>query len=181
MIALLLSFALAQPAPPGGFQHVPPPDRADQLQEVLAHRDELMQLLAEHDPDKHRRMERLERTDPTAFALGLVRLARQVERLRNDPDALQRFQELQAEERRVRALADGYHELSGADQKRRRAELEAAAERIMVLKQAERRAAVEELRAKIEELEADIDAREKSKGQLVDAFVDQLLMERVDL
>jgi len=176
MIALLLAFALAQP--PGAPGHG---GAGAHLEEVLSHRDELMQLLAEHDPHKHTRMERLERSDPQAFALALVRVARQVDRLRDDPEALKRFQELRAEEKRVRALAEGFHDLSGADQKRRRAELEAAAERIMALKQAERRSAVDELRAKIAEIEADIEQREKSKSQLVDAFVDQLLTQPVDL
>jgi len=179
MITLLLGLALAQPAPPPGGP--PPPARADRLEEVLAHRDELMELLADHDPDKHTRMLRLERADPQAFALALVRVARHVERLRSDPAALERFQKLRQEEERVRMLAQGFHELSGADKKRRRQELEAAAARILELKQAERRAAVEELRSKIAELEADIERREKEADELVDAFVDQVLMERVDL
>jgi Tfp pilus assembly protein FimV len=149
--------------------------------EVLDHRDELMELLEEHDPQQHQRMVRLEQLDPQAFALALVRVGKQVERLKADPAAQDRFRQLKEEEARVRALASGYAELSGADQKRRRAELEAAAERIMELKQAERRARVEELRRHIAEIEADIEARDADKKRLVDAFVDQLLTERVDL
>jgi len=185
MISLLLSLALAQPSPPtppGGWNGPQPPrPPMESLMQVLEHRDELMQLVAEHDPQQHQRLVRLEQHDPQAFALALVRVAKQVERMRADPEALERFHALQEETARVKLLASGYAELSGAEQKRRRAEIEASATRIMEIKQAERRAHVDELRAKIEEIEADIEEREAHAKRLVDAFVDQLLTERVDL
>lgn len=185
MFVFLMGLALAQPsppAPPGGWRGAEPPSPpAESIMEVLEHRDELMLLLEKHDPQQHARMARLEQRDPQAFALGLLRVAKQVERMRSDPAAAERFLQLQAESQRVKALVQGYHDLSGADQKRRRAEIEAAAARIMDLKQAERRARVEELRAKIVELEGDIDEREKQADKLVETFVDQLLTEKVDL
>jgi Tfp pilus assembly protein FimV len=140
-----------------------------------------MAMLERHDPRKHARMERLETTDPQAFALGLLRVAKTFQRLQADPEAASRFQAMHEETERLEVLAAGFADLSGADQKRRRAELEASARRLMELKQAERRARVEELRSKIAELEADIEAREKEADQLVDAFVEQLLQSPVDL
>lgn len=173
---LWLGLALAQPASP-----IPPDAAGPGLVEVLEHRDELMEVLAKHDPRRHAHMERLEHTDPQAFALGLLRLAKTVQRLQADPEAAERWKAMQQETQTLETLARGYDELSNADQKRRRGEMEAAARRLMELKQAERRARVEEMRAKIQELEADIEKREKDADKVVDRFVDQLLEAPVDL
>jgi cysteinyl-tRNA synthetase len=185
MVLLLLGLALAQPAPPrppGGWRgHEPPATPMESFEAVLSHRDELMALLAENDPQQHERMLRLEERDPQAFAFGLMRVAKSAERMRNDPAAAERYRAMQDETTRLKALASDYQELSGADQKRRREELEGIAAKIMALKQAERRARVDELREKIAELEADINDREKQADQLVEQFVDQLLTERVGL
>jgi signal transduction histidine kinase len=175
---LWLGLVLAQPAPPP----IPgPPPPAHELADVLDHRDELMTLLERHDPRQHARMVRLEHTDPQAFALGLLRVAKMLERLRDDPEAAERFRQIREETERLETLARDFGQLSAADQKRRRAEMEAGARRLMELKQAERRARVEELRARIAELEADIEAREKDADKLVDTYVDQLLQAPVDL
>lgn len=187
MLAMLLTFALAQPAPPapprppGPPAVAPAPPAPVDLMAVLEHRDELMALVAREDPDQAARLSRLEQHDPQAFALALVRIAHKVERLRDDPEALERHRALRAEEQRVQSLVAGFHDLSGADQKRRRAEIEAGVERIMALKQAERRARVDELRAKIEELEADIEGRDRDAKRIVSSYVEQLLTEPVDL
>ncbi len=140
-----------------------------------------MAVLERHDPRKHAHMARLEVRDPQAFALGLLRVAKTVQRLQADPEAAERCQAMGEETKRLEALAAGFGELSGADQKRRRAEMEASARRLMDLKQAERRSRVDELRAKIAELEGEIGAREKEADKLVDAFVEQLLTSPVDL
>jgi len=149
--------------------------------EVLDHRDELMAHLERFDPRQYARMERLEQADPQAFALGLLRIAKMVERLEGDPEAAERFRRIREASQQLESLARGFHDLSKAEQKRRRGEMEATARRLMELKQAERRARVEELRARITELEADIDARERDADKLVEAYVDQLLDAPVDL
>lgn len=175
MIPLLAALAFAQPAPP------PPPPAAAAFLDVLERRDELMALLRQHDPQQHDRMTRLEQRDPQAFALALLKVERTVDRLQDDPEAAERFRAIHEETERIKALAKGYPALTGADQRRRREELEASAKRILALKQQERRARVEELRAKIAEIEADIEARDRDADRLVDAYVEQLLAERVDL
>ena len=134
-----------------------------------------------HDPAMFRRLQQLKEIDQQAYVVTLVRVARRAERLRQDPDARARFELIRELEGAIRAMAEGYRDLSSADQAQRRADMEAAALRLFDAKQAERRAQLAELERKIEELREEIGERDADRDDRIDDYVDQLLKLKVDL
>ncbi|MEZ4238383.1 MAG: hypothetical protein R3F59_19975 [Myxococcota bacterium] len=174
MLTLLLTLLAARAEPPA-----PPDDPV--AAELLAREPALLQAVRDYDPAEYARILRLKEIDRAAYVAALFRVARAVDRARNDPDAAARRLAMRDKEQAIRQLARGWAALPPAEQATRRAALEAQTRELLAMKQAERRARLDELRARLEALEADIQQRDARADALVQEYVDQLLAEKVDL
>ncbi len=158
-----------------------PPHEARMVEEVLAREDEILAAVAEHDPAMHARLVELKKLDHRAYVVTLVRVARRAERLRGDPRARERFEEIRTLEGEIRELARDFRQLPEEQQAARRAQMEALAPELFELKQAERRASLSELQRRIEGLSEEIEQREAQRETLIEDYLDQLTKERVGL
>lgn len=169
----------AAPAP-GPFVGPPAPAGLDSevVAAILAREDELLDVVEQSDPIQFARLNRLRELDRAAYVAALFRVARTVERAKDDPASVDRWRTIHEREEQVRALAVGFAALSPADQVARRAQMTGLASELLALKQVERQVRLEELRARLEQLEQEIAAREAAKGRIVDEYVDRLLRDR---
>ncbi|MEQ1508036.1 MAG: hypothetical protein ABMB14_37755 [Myxococcota bacterium] len=142
---------------------------------LMAREQELLDATRRTDPGYYEKLLRLRDTDRPAYLTALYKVAKLVDRAKTDPVFAERLRSIREHEDRLRTLAKGFSALSPADQRTRRAELEAVANELMDLKQAERRARLDELRARLADLEQEIDAREQDRKRIVDEYVDQLV------
>ena len=76
---------------------------------------------------------------------------------------------------RLRELSRQHGRASGAQQETLRGQMVEVTGQLFELKQAERRARLEELSTRIQELQSEIDQREKDRKQVIDAYVEELL------
>lgn len=180
---LVLAVSGLAAADPG----TPPPDPGPdpvtqaQIQEVLSHEEAILAALATHAPDQHQQLLALKHSDRLSYLRELARIGRAVSRARQEPGALARALAIRGKTRELEALARDYRTLAEDRRPARRAEILRLAGEVMDLKQAERRARLAEMRARLEALQAEIDGRESQRDQIVEAYVDQLLDERVEL
>lgn len=151
------------------------------LADVLRHEDELLRMVSRVDPKLHGQLLTLRETDRTAYVGALMKVARNVHRARRDPVFRERMQAMRRKTRELQEAARGFEDLSKANQRARRAELERLAGELMDLKQADRRARLEDMQTRLTTLQQEIDRREREREQIIEDFVDQLLRERVNL
>lgn len=174
------STSVPAPSAPGPFVGPPAPGGLDSevVAAILAREDELLDVVERTDPIQYARLTRLRDLDRAAYVAALFRVARTVERARDDPDSVERWRVIREREEQVRALAVGFAALSAEDQGARRAQMTALARELLELKQVERRVRLEELRARLEQLEQEISAREAARSRIVDEYVDRMLRDR---
>lgn len=147
---------------------------------VLDREAELLERVRQIDPKRHEQLLMLKGADRRAYVGALLRVARMLERGERTPSP-----ELQAAIARAHAIQaahpDGFDTLSPKETAKVRAELTAIGEEIFSLRQAERRERIAMLRKDLESLEADVARRDREKDQLIQHFVDGVLLGRPDL
>ena len=151
------------------------------IRDVRAREQAILDMLAEHDPAMLERLQRLKERDPHAYTAQLVHVARRVERLRQNPEARARFEEIRNLERQVREQADGLAGLSGQEREAALASITDLVAQLFEAKQAERRMKMSELRTRMEELEQDIEERDTHRDARIQEYVGQLTEKRVEL
>ena len=173
----------------GGRQQVPGfgPD-ADgatvteaQIQRVLRRESELLQVVERYDRTMYQQLLTLRDNDREKYVAAMVRVARNVERARDDPEVMRRVVAIRSKTRQIDALVSGFSRLSEAEKRERRKEIEALAGELMDLKQEDRRARMRQMQERLDALRADIEQRDRDRKRIVEQFVDQLLQEPVDL
>lgn len=157
------------------------PVSPEKMEKLRMHEGEILEKVQHLDPEAYERLMRLRERDEGMYWAQLGRMARMLHRASEDPESAERKEEMRDLGRRLRRLRKDYPELDKGEQKERRAEMIDVAGQLMDLKQAERRARIEEMRGKIAHMEAEIDEREQRRDELVEGFVDQMLSEPVDL
>ncbi|MBX2797109.1 MAG: hypothetical protein KTR31_05560 [Myxococcales bacterium] len=189
-----LSMCLAAFAGPGfdevgGRNSVPGfgPDAEDasvteaQIQRVLQRESELLEAVRRYDPTVHQQLLRLRDNDRKAYVAAMVRVARNVERARQDPTVMKRVMAIRAKSREVESLVRGFSRLSAPEQRERRKQITKLAGELMDLKQQDRRARMRQMQERLDALRSDIEQRDRDRARIVEQFVDQLLEEPVEL
>jgi len=137
----------------------------------------LLAAVKDVDPLQYERLLRLKRRDPVAYHAVLRRIERRIARTSRDPEALARAVEMRSLNQQLLVLRDRYLTSSGDERVAIRAQMVTKALALLELKQAERRARLQELQSKLDKLQAEVDERETNKDRLVDEYVDGLLRE----
>lgn len=160
------------PRPPVAAQSDAPD--AAQLQRAEDYQDELLARIEQHDPRIHRELVALRDADYDAFLRRLLMVFKQIRTQKQKVEAQFRPQ---IEDIRRRAQQD----MTAAERKALKADALAVSEALFDARQADRRARITELRDALERLEGEVEERNKERKDLVKAFADQLLLEKVDL
>jgi replicative DNA helicase len=151
------------------------------IDNIRAREAEILAWVERNDPDSFRRLNRLKHEDPRGYLGQLVRTARLMERAEDDPEVVARHKKIRKLERQFRELVVEHKALDAKEQKARVAELEALAGELFELRQAERRAQLEELEVRIEELGQEIEERDEDRRRIIEAFVAQQTRGEVEL
>lgn len=178
MRALILSLFVGALAPVPAAHAQDRPD-AQWVERLRAREAEILDAVHTRDPDKHARLLTLKQTDPGLYAATMWRLRHLSPE--PTPDEIE-LRGLQARLQGLRdAHPDGIDGLPRKEQQAVRAEVAQIAERIFAIRQAQRRARLDELKASIAELEADVAARDAERDTRIQRFVDRFLTGPVDL
>jgi len=151
------------------------------IQDVQEREQAILEMLQEHDPSMYQRLQRLKERDPHAYTAQLVSVARRMERLRQNPEARERFEEIRNLERQIRIQVDEMSGLSGAERDGAVALVTELVQQLFEAKQAERRVQLTELRTRIERLEQEIEERDTERDERTRQYIDQLTAEKVEL
>jgi len=151
------------------------------MRDVRDREQAILDMLAEHDPATLERLQRLKERDPHAYTAQLVNVARRLERLRQNPEAAARFEEVRNLERQVRAQSEALEGLSGQEREAALTSITDLVEQLFDAKQSERRMKMSELRTRMEELEQDIAERDTHRDARIQEYVGQLTEKRVEL
>jgi len=154
------------------------PTSPTMLEKLRAMEPKLLAHLAEHAPDKHAQLMRLQRLDRRAYYKALARVAHAAQEMREDPEMIalrDRLEDLRARH------PDGADDLPKAEQKAVRAELQTIAEQLFDLKQAKRREKIAHLREALEHLEAEVAERDKDRKARIEGFVERAMQGPIDL
>ncbi len=181
----LLALLFAIPAlagPPGGG----PGDRdrrpvLELIEDVKERELQILTLVKENDPGRYEQLMQAKEDDERSYWRQMIHVARMVERFQGDPEYAKRALEMRELQRRVKELAKGWAHKNAQEQKAARAEMEGVVAELFEMKQAERRERLAELQAKISELENDIAERDKTKKAKIDEYLEQMIVEKVDL
>jgi cysteinyl-tRNA synthetase len=176
---MVLSLTLAGPALGGpGFDGVGDRGRIPAFSDeeaALEDEEALLEIVAKHDPEQHERLLRLREVDRPAYLLALSRVAKVVERAKDDPEFRERRLSIQSKTQQVKELAREHRRLPAAEQPAARERIEQLVGELLDLKQQDRRARLDELRARLEQLQAEFDEREGDRQRRIDEHVDELL------
>ena len=192
ILALCLLPTLAMAGPPGLAPDAPPPPRAPGvpaaphapphvIDEIREREPEILAWVQKNDPDSYRRLNRLKHEDARLYLGQLVRVARMMERSERDPEVVARHKEMRQVERQFREAALEFKDLEAKEQKAMKAELESLAGVLFELRQAERRAHLEQLEHRIEELGVEIEERAQDRKRIIEEFVEQQTRGQVEL
>ena len=163
------------------FERGPHAGSEPMVRDVQAREEAILEMLQEHDPSMYERLQRLKERDPHAYTAQLVSVARRMERLRQNPEARARFEEIRNLERQIRTQADEISGLSGTEREAAVVLVTELVEHLFEAKQAERRFQLTELRARIERLEKEIAERDTERDMRTRQYIDQLTVEKVEL
>jgi hypothetical protein len=172
VLSLLLASSAAAWAVPAGA----PPD-LERIEAVRAREAELMERVRAFDPRKHEELVALKATDPRSYLRALVRVAAMVDGPTDPPELVPLRDALTA-------LHAAHPDPTQLDADARRAlatEVYALAEKVFDVKQTERRRRIGELKQTIAALEADVERRDREREVLLQRFVEQFLLGRVEL
>ena len=163
------------------FERGPRPGSEPMIQDVQEREQAILEMLQEHDPSMYQRLQRLKERDPHAYIAQLVSVARRMERLRQNPEARERFEEIRNLARQIRIQVDEMSGLSGAERDGAVALVTELVQQLFEAKQAERRVQLTELRTRIERLEQEIEERDTERDERTRQYIDQLTAEKVEL
>ncbi len=114
----VLSLTLAGPALGGpGFDGVGDRGRIPAFSDeeaALEDEEALLEIVAKHDPEQHERLLRLREVDRPAYLLALSRVAKVVERAKDDPEFRERRLSIQSKTQQVKELAREHRRLPAA-------------------------------------------------------------------
>lgn len=174
MLHFVLTLLLSSPAwavPTGA-----PPD-LERIEAVRAREAELMERVRAFDLRRYEELVALKVSDPRSYLRALVRVAAMVDGPSEPP-------ELAPLRDALTALAQANpnpSQLGAAEQRALIDEVRRLAGSVFEVKQAERRRRITELQATLASLEADVERRDRDRDALIERFIEQFMLGRIDL
>jgi hypothetical protein len=173
---LILTLLLSRSAPAWAVPTGAPPD-LERIEQVRAREAELMERVRAFDLRRYEELVALKVSDPRSYLRALVRVAAMVDGPSEPP-------ELASLREALTALSHANPNpalLSAADQHALADEVRRLAASVFEVKQAERRRRIAELQATLAALEADVERRDRDRAALIERFLEQFLVGRIDL
>jgi hypothetical protein len=160
-------------------------DRTANIQENRLARDEVIEFVQRHFPERAQKLEELRRTDRERYLKERRQLMGKIQRLmeleKNNPRLFALTLEDIKLERKLNQLARTARESTDAGARERyRKELEVAVLEAFELRARLKQAELDDLEAQVDELRASLKRREERREELVSQRVEQLLKEDLD-
>jgi hypothetical protein len=160
-------------------------DRTANIQENRLARDEVIEFVQRHFPERAKKLEELRRTDRERYLKERRQLMSKIQRLmeleKNNPRLFALTLEDIKLERKLNQLARTARESTDAGAREHyRKELEVAVLEAFELRARLKQAELDDLEAQVDELRASLKRREERREELVSQRVEQLLKEDLD-
>jgi hypothetical protein len=160
-------------------------DRTANIQENRLARDEVIEFVQRHFPERAQKLEELRRTDRERYLKERRQLMSKIQRLmeleKNNPRLFALTLEDIKLERKLNQLARTARESTDAGAREHyRKELEVAVLEAFELRARLKQAELDDLEAQVDELRASLKRREERREELVSQRVEQLLKEDLD-
>lgn len=179
MRRLVLALGLFLAAPLPGLAVEPETLDESVLEHLRTREEDLLNRVRSFDPNRYDQLLSLKDRDPRAYAMALLRVARMVDRAPapQSPELREQLRQLEEIKQGMGVVAD----LNAKQLKEARAKIQAIAERIFTIRQAQRREQIARLREALSDLEEDVKRRDREHDQLIERFVDEVVHGRADL
>ena len=174
-LALLAPTAAVAGPDDDGFER----HRGGRWAERVAHREaEILERIGRIDPEIAKKLRHLEIDDGRMYRQLMLQAHRTLEDSDDGEAALKRFVRMVTLMADIHEAVRDWEDLSPKVRKERQARIEAMAQELFELRQAERRARLAQMEQRLERVRREIEERERDKASIIEDFVDGTIDKR---